>query len=59
MTLLKGAYEELQPMINRTIRDKGSYKWYSIDSKPNGSASFKGSAGVLANVMDQLKERQQ
>ncbi|WP_419699507.1 hypothetical protein [Mucilaginibacter sp. NFX135] len=45
-------------MINRTIRDKGSYKWYSIDSKPNGSASFKGSAGVLANAMDQLKERQ-
>lgn len=53
---IKEAYEELQPMINRTIRDKGFYEWYSVDGKPNGSAAFKGSAGVLAKAIDDLKE---
>lgn len=53
---IKEAYEELQPMVNRTIKDKGFYEWYSVNGKPNGSASFKGSAGVLANAIDQLKK---
>ncbi|WP_183564082.1 hypothetical protein [Mucilaginibacter sp. SP1R1] len=53
---IKEAYQELQPMINRTIEDKGFYEWYSADGKPNGSAAFKGSAGVLAKAIDQLKE---
>ncbi|SDS34986.1 Amylo-alpha-1,6-glucosidase [Mucilaginibacter mallensis] len=53
---VKEAYEELQPMINRTIKDNGFYEWYGVDGKPNGSAAFKGSAGVLAKAIDQLKE---
>jgi hypothetical protein len=52
---VKEAYQELQPMINRTIKDNGFYEWYTVDGKPNGSAAFKGSAGVLAKAIDQLK----
>jgi hypothetical protein len=52
---IKEAYQELQPMISRTIKDNGFYEWYSADGKPNGSAAFKGSAGVLAKAIDQLK----
>jgi len=50
------AYKELLPMLDRTIKDKGFYEWYSVDGKPNGSAAFKGSAGVLAKAIDELKE---
>lgn len=53
---IKEAYNELQPMLDRTIRDKGFYEWYSVDGKPNGSAAFKGSAGVLAKAIEDLKE---
>ncbi len=50
------AYKELQPMLYRTIKDRGFYEWYGVDGKPNGSAAFKGSAGVLAKAIDELKE---
>lgn len=53
---IKEAYSELQPMLDRTIKDKGFYEWYGVDGKPNGSAAFKGSAGVLAKAIDELKE---
>ncbi|MEO6978366.1 MAG: hypothetical protein ABI113_08300, partial [Mucilaginibacter sp.] len=53
---IKEAYNELQPMLDRTIKDKGFYEWYSVAGKPNGSAAFKGSAGVLAKAIEDLKE---
>jgi len=53
---IKEAYAELHPMVARTIKDNGFYEWYGVDGKPNGSASFKGSAGALAKAIDQLKE---
>ena len=49
------AYDEMQPMIERFMRDGGFYEWYTRDNKPNGSASFKGSAGVLAKAVDMLQ----
>ena len=49
------AYDEMQPMIERFMRDGDFYEWYTLDNKPNGSASFKGSAGVLAKAVDMLK----
>jgi len=48
------AYDELQPMVDRVIRDGKFYEWYSRDGKPSGSADFKGSAGVLAKAIDML-----
>jgi len=53
---IKEAYEELEPMITRTLRDKHFYEWYSRDNKPNGSSDFKGSAGQLALAIEVLKD---
>lgn len=48
------AYDELQPMIDQVINNNGFYEWFSRDNKPNGSPSFKGSAGVLDKAIDML-----
>jgi len=53
---VKEAYAELQPMIERTIKDKHFYEWYSRDNKPNGSSDFKGSAGELARTVELIKD---
>ena len=50
------AYDEMQPMIERFMRDGRFYEWYSRDNKPTGSADFKGSAGVLAKAVDMLRD---
>jgi hypothetical protein len=50
------AYDELQPIIARTIRDDHFYEWYSRDNKPNGSSDFKGSAGELTQTVEMLKD---
>ena len=52
---MQEAYDEMQPMIERFMRDGGFYEWYTRDNKPNGSPSFKGSAGVLAKAVDMLQ----
>jgi len=49
------AYDEMQPMIERFMRDGRFYEWYSRDNKPKGSADFKGSAGVLAKAIEMLR----
>lgn len=41
------AYDQVQPMIKRVVKNKGFYEWYSKDNKPKGSGTFRGSAGVL------------
>lgn len=41
------AYQEVKPMINRVIKNDGFYEWYTVDGKPMGSGSFRGSAGIL------------
>lgn len=50
------AYEEVCPMIDRVIQNKGFYEWYGMGNVPHGSRNFKGSAGVLAKVMEMFKE---
>jgi hypothetical protein len=35
-------------MFNRVLENDGFYEWYMMDGTPQGSADFKGSAGVLA-----------
>lgn len=49
------AYKELIPMVDRALKNKGFYEWYTRDNKPNGSPAFKGSAGVLAKAIVDLK----
>ena len=41
------AYEQIQPMVKRVKDNDGFAEWYTVDNKPNGSGTFRGSAGVL------------
>ncbi|MEG1544015.1 MAG: hypothetical protein RR382_05760 [Tannerellaceae bacterium] len=50
------AYDEMRPMIDRVILNKGFYEWYGKGGVPSGSGHFKGSAGVLAKAIEQLRE---
>jgi len=45
------AYEELQPMIDQVVKNKGFYEWYGQNNVPSGSGKFKGSAGVLSKAI--------
>ncbi len=52
---IEAAYEELRPMVRRVIENEGFYEWYTLDGKPRGSGAFRGSAGVLATAIDELR----
>ncbi len=41
------AYLQMQPMVKRVKDNDGFYEWYTVDNKPEGSGTFRGSAGVL------------
>jgi len=53
---VKEAYEEIQPMINRVIQNKGFFEWYGMGNVPGGSGKFKGSAGTLAKSISLFNE---
>ena len=48
---MKEAYEQAKPMFDRVIENNGFFEWYTVENKPKGSATFKGSAGVLYDVI--------
>lgn len=48
---MKEAYEQAKPMMERVIKNDGFFEWYTVENKPKGSATFKGSAGVLYDVI--------
>ncbi len=50
------AYQEINPMINRVIKNNGFYEWYGMENIPSGSGNFKGSAGVLAKAIHLLND---
>ena len=54
--MVKEAYDEVQPMLERVIANKGFYEWYGQGGVPSGSGHFKGSAGVLAKAIAMLRE---
>jgi len=49
------AYEQIQPMLARVIKNKGFYEWYTKDNKPEGSGTFRGEAGVLYDAIELLE----
>jgi len=53
---VKEAYEQLLPMTNRVLKNNGFFEWYTVDNKPEGSGTFKGSAGVLYNAIVSLED---
>jgi hypothetical protein len=51
------AWEEFQPMIHRTIENKGFYEWYNVRTgKAEGSADFRGEAGVYFDAIRVLRQ---
>ncbi|MFV0593159.1 MAG: hypothetical protein ACK5M7_17435 [Draconibacterium sp.] len=49
------AYEQLLPMTERVLKDKGFYEWYTVENEPRGSGTFRGSAGVLYSAISTLE----
>ena len=54
--LVQQGYAELDPMINRVIKNNGFYEWYDVKTgEPKGSGDFRGEAGVLYDAIEQLR----
>ncbi|WP_301061363.1 hypothetical protein [Phocaeicola sp.] len=49
------AYDEIQPMLERVVKNGGFYEWYAVDGTPSGSGTFRGEAGVLHKAIKALK----
>ncbi len=52
---LEKAHDEIKPMIERVLKNKGFFEWYTVDGKPTGSGSFRGSAGVLYTAISNMQ----
>ena len=51
------AYQEIVPFLDRVIKNKGFYEWYSvIDHQPHGSNTFLGAAGALGKAVLLIKQ---
>jgi len=53
---IKEAYEQLLPMTERVVTNDGFFEWYTVDNKPEGSGTFRGSAGILYTAIEMLDE---
>lgn len=51
---VKEAYEQMLAMTDRVVKNNGFYEWYTVDNKPEGSGTFRGSAGVLYIAIEQF-----
>ncbi len=52
---IEEAYREMRPMVERVKKNKGFFEWYRVDGTPAGSATFRGSAGVLGRSIEMLQ----
>jgi glycogen debranching enzyme len=50
------AYQTMFPMVKRVKDNDGFYEWYTVDNKPKGSGTFRGSAGVLYKAIMMFEE---
>ncbi|MDX1285086.1 MAG: hypothetical protein R3182_08745, partial [Draconibacterium sp.] len=50
------AYEQMQPMVKRVKDNNGFFEWYTVENKPKGSGTFRGSAGVLHKAILMFEE---
>lgn len=53
---IQEAYEQVQPMVKRVKENNGFYEWYTVENKPEGSGTFRGSAGVLYKAIEMFEE---
>ncbi|SFF44643.1 GH36-type glycosyl hydrolase domain-containing protein [Sunxiuqinia elliptica] len=50
------AYEQMQPMVKRVKDNDGFFEWYTVDNQPEGSGTFRGSAGVLYKAIQMFED---
>lgn len=50
------AYEQMQPMVKRVKENDGFFEWYTVDNQPEGSGTFRGSAGVLYKAIQMFED---
>ena len=50
------AYEQIRPMVKRVKDNEGFFEWYTVDNQPEGSGTFRGSAGVLYKAIIMFEE---
>lgn len=53
--MVREAYEEFSPMLDRVIANQAFNEWYSPDGTPRGSGTFRGEAGVMIETIDRLR----
>ncbi|TKG97120.1 hypothetical protein EYV94_01445 [Puteibacter caeruleilacunae] len=53
---VKEAYEQVMPMLQRVEDNDGFFEWYTVENKPNGSGTFRGSAGVLYKAIEMFED---
>jgi len=53
---VREAYEQIRPMLKRVKDNNGFYEWYTINNVPQGSGTFRGSAGVLYKAVELFEE---
>ena len=53
---IKEAYNELRPMLERVVKNKGFNEWYTQAGEPMGSGTFRGEAGVLVRAIEGLRK---
>ncbi|MBN8854522.1 MAG: hypothetical protein J0H07_21850 [Sphingobacteriales bacterium] len=54
---VREAWDELQPMIARTLRYNGFFEWYDVRTgEPKGSGDFRGEAGVYYDAITALRQ---
>ena len=54
--MIREAYDELKPMLQRAVDDGGFYEWYHVDGTPVGSGTYRGAAGVLYKADRMLRD---
>lgn len=54
--LVREAYRELIPMLERAIGHNGFYEWWTPSNEPKGSGQFRGAAGVLIEAIATLRD---
>ncbi len=53
--MVREAYDELRPMLQRVVDSGGFYEWYKLDGTPVGSGTYRGTAGVLFTANELLR----
>ena len=54
--MVREAYDEFSPMLDRVIANNAFNEWYSPDGEPRGSGTFRGEAGVMIETIERLRD---